>query len=57
MQNFKEKNITFALITTICPFQKKLDIFKHDIQIELNQLTFGENKNKKIPDIFNLFKT
>jgi len=46
------------LITTTHPFQKKFNIFKHVIQIELESFSeaFGENKSKKIPDIFNLLK-
>ena len=54
-----EKRNTLDLITTMCPFQKTFNIFKHVLQNELSHFPshFGESKSKKIPDIFNLLKS
>jgi len=54
-----ETRSAFDLITTMRPFQKTFNIFKHVLQNELSHFTshFGESKSKKIPDIFNLLKS
>jgi len=54
----EEKRTTLDLITTMRPFQKTFDIFKHVLQNELSRFPshFGESKSKKIPDIFTLLK-
>ena len=53
-----EKHATLDLITTTRPFKKKLSIFKHFIK--MNVVIFRGiwgNKSKKIPNLFNLFKS
>ena len=53
-----EKHATLDLITTTRPFKKKLSIFKHFIKMNvvIFQGIWG-NKSKKIPNLFNLFKS